>query len=715
MAVCFSVRVLTAAIAIASCARATDVCALVAENKDARLVCPLGQIITGFSTAVFGTFSPSSSCTSGLSPLPACPTPVLAQVGRLCIGSAACNVTCACDTLPNPCGCTSSAPSFAGEELRLAFPGVPCNGVGKQLGLVASCGPALPAPAPQPAPATSAPTNLLLEFMPSPVLGLDNLSPHFSWTPHSSAARLAPGAVQSAARVIVTTYPSGDTVYDSGSITTTVPLFIPAVPLPLTADSQYEWTVTTADGSGVWTPPSAPARFNTGLLAPADWRGAGWIGGWRAGTLLRKDFTVVAGARAAHVSVFVSACQYYLLYLDGVRVGERELDVAWTRFQYFRSYATYELDPSLLPPGPHTLGLALGQGFCGQSGGKAGNHTTQGLLHLALRAADGSLLQPPIVTDETWSSGSGPVLSDSTYFGQQYDARLEQPGWAAPGFVPPPSAPVWTPAVYTNDPPTPPVMSSQLMPAIQRVAALAPLSVTPVDAPGLERWTYDFGLQVAGRARLALPAGVPAGTNFTMKHTEVASHPPFATYDGSVWMGNVFWAYPVDSFISSGSADIFEPAFTEHGYRYVELSISPPLAAPPTLDALTAIVLRTAARPQTTLILGNPVLQGISNASWWTESAALMSIPAGTAARGERTGWTGDAAFASESELVDFDTASFFTQFLNQIQGLQCSDGTVASCIPNTDPDRDGQPKPLPCSGAEGDPSWGTVYPTITW
>ena len=83
-----------------------------------------------------------------------------------------------------------------------------------------------------------------------------------------------------------------------------------------------------------------------------------------------------------------------------------------------------------------------------------------------------------------------------------------------------------------------------------------------------------------------------------------------------------------------------------------------------------------------------------------------MGIPAGAAARGERTGWTGDAAFASESELFDFDTAAFFTQFLQQIQELQCSDGTVESCIPQTDSERDGQPKPLPCSNAEGDPSW---------
>ena len=92
-----------------------------------------------------------------------------------------------------------------------------------------------------------------------------------------------------------------------------------------------------------------------------------------------------------------------------------------------------------------------------------------------------------------------------------------------------------------------------------------------------------------------------------------------------------------------------------------------------------------------------------------------MCIPAGTAARGERTGWTGDASAAAESELFDFDTAAFFTQFLAQIQRLQCDDGTVPSCIPNTDPHRDGQPPPLPCNGAEGDPSWGTVYPTVAW
>jgi len=709
-------RAFTVLLAVAGFVAAQNsTCALVPEGSPAVLDCPAGQLITGFSFATFGTFASGSSCSAGLTPAPACPTSVLAHAARLCVGSPSCSLSCDCGSLPSPCGCTSSTPSLAGTALRLAFPGVPCNNIAKQLGLVAVCGPALPPAAPQPAPSTSAPTGLLLEFMPSPVVGLDNVLPHFAWTPLSSSARLPPSAVQSAARVVVATYPEGAVVWASGTVNGSSSVLVPVTPLPLASDTRYQWTVQTAVGAA-WSPLSAPARFSTGLFTPSDWSGAGWIGGWRAGTLLRKDFTVV-GAAPSYVTVAVSACQYYLLFVDGVRVGERELDVVWTRFQYFRSYASYELDGSLFPPGPHTLGLALGQGFCGQSGPKAGNHTTQGLLRLAFHATDGTLTQPPVITDGSWSSGSGPRLTDSTYYGEQHNASMEQPGWAAPGFVPPPSAPAWTPAVYTNDPSLPPLMSSQLMPAIQRVATLAPLSVTPVDAPGLQRWTYDFGQQVAGRARLLLPPGVPAGTNITLKHAEVLSHPPFATFDASVWMGNLFWAYPVDSYITSGNigGESYEPAMTEHGFRYVEFSAEPPLSAPPTLDTLTAVVLRTAARPQSTIVLGNQLLQALSNSSWWTEAAALMGIPAGTAARGERTGWTGDAAFASESELFDFDTGAFFTQFLGQMKQLQCADGTVPSCIPNTDPNRDGSPAPLPCSKAEGDPSWGTVYPTTAW
>ena len=117
------------AAALATSSRAVDVCAFVAEPTPAVITCPAGLVIADMSFATFGTFAAGSSCTAGLVPLAACPVTVLAQARRLCVGAAACNISCDCDSLPSPCGCTSSTPSLAGSALRLAFPGVPCSGV----------------------------------------------------------------------------------------------------------------------------------------------------------------------------------------------------------------------------------------------------------------------------------------------------------------------------------------------------------------------------------------------------------------------------------------------------------------------------------------------------------------------------------------------------------------------------------------------------------
>ena len=98
---------------------------------------------------------------------------------------------------------------------------------------------------------------------------------------------------------------------------------------------------------------------------------------------------------------------------------------------------------------------------------------------------------------------------------------------------------------------------------------------------------------------------------------------------------------------------------------------------------------------------------------WWTEASGLIGMPHGAGARGERAGWSGDAAAASESECFDFDTAAFFSQFLSQIQMTSCkSDATIPDCVPNTDPRRDslsGQPDPDTCSGLTSDPTWSPL------
>ena len=102
-------------------------------------------------------------------------------------------------------------------------------------------------------------------------------------------------------------------------------------------------------------------------------------------------------------------------------------------------------------------------------------------------------------------------------------------------------------------------------------------------------------------------------------------------------MKNLFWAHPEDSYTARGGdaeGERWQPPFTEHGFRYVQLTVvHGGLPEEPSLSTLTGINLRTAAREQSRSHYGQPLLQILSDNSWWTEAAALMSIPNGAAGR----------------------------------------------------------------------------------
>jgi alpha-L-rhamnosidase len=206
--------------------------------------------------------------------------------------------------------------------------------------------------------------------------------------------------------------------------------------IDLRSDRTYVWSVRTKNAAGITTPwATTPGRFTTGILAQEEWQ-AKWI---RGGTQMRKDFKVAGSV--ARASIFVSACQYYELYVDGKRIGEQKLDVGWTSFKTNRSYATHDIAPSLLLAGDHTLGLRIGQGFCTKGSPLYDPHIgddydpnaeRSALLQLQLHDAAGNVTAV-VSTDNTWHVSDGPIVTDSTYFGETYDATREQPGWASPG------------------------------------------------------------------------------------------------------------------------------------------------------------------------------------------------------------------------------------------------------------------------------------------
>ena len=695
--------------------------------------------------------------------------------------------------------------------------------------------------------AAAAASGLQVGFMSEP-LGLDRLEAvHFSWQLPPATSK--PGPQQLAARVVAAeAQPSGapvKTVFDSGRVNSSRLELIADLRSDLRSDTLYIWTVHTWCTHGAHDDPSpslsAPASFSTGLLHKHDWK-AEWI---RGGTQCRIEFEIPVGLAVQRASIFVAACQYHTLQLDGKGIGQDALNGAWTSFYTNRSYSTLHLAPSLLPPGKHALGLRIGQGFCTSKGQDMYDKDAErsGILQLQV---DG---RPLVWTNTSWSCGDGPIRSDSTYFGEEYDARLETPGWSKPGFAPA-AGRTWQPA-STNFTVVA-QLNSEGMPPVKVVKELAAQSVTKiavapenatcetstetgaleVECPGNEissvdffswgtpagncatqlrrnsscatlanltelvqslcvgqescsvkcsgqglpgnpghctiapggplcpgfckattvfnpdpcdgtakhgafavtcavpppppsdkvfKYVFDFGQEFAGVVRLSLPPNTPAGTRITIKHAEALAHPPLAVKDGSVYMGNLFWANPVDIYTAKGgaTAEVYVPSMTYHGFRFAELSIiGGVLPFEPTIHTLTGINLRTAAAESATLRFGaaphDPanLVQKLSNNSWWTEAAALMSIPAGAAGRGERNGWTGDAAFAAESESFDFDTGAFFSRYLGQVADQQGANGEIGGGVPNqgTAPSALHTPTTMPF-----DPSWSAVFPNVAY
>ena len=188
---------------------------------------------------------------------------------------------------------------------------------------------------------------------------------------------------------------------------------------------------------------STPTTFEVGLLSQSD-----WLGKWIAATdaqpdpttplpspHLRRDFRLDKPVKRARA--YVAGIGYHEAYVNGQRVGDQVLDPGFTRFDRRTLYVVHDVT-NLLRPGANAVGIILGNGFFNPSWVDAWDFqsapwraTPRLLLQLEIEHTDGS--RSVVVTDETWRTKPGPILRDALRNGENYDARMELPGWANPG------------------------------------------------------------------------------------------------------------------------------------------------------------------------------------------------------------------------------------------------------------------------------------------
>ncbi len=387
--------------------------------------------------------------------------------------------------------------------------------------------------------------------------------------------------------------------------------------------------------------------------------------------LMRKAFELPKGVKRARA--YVSGLGYYELYLNGKRVGDRVLDPANTVHHKRTLYSVYDVT-HLLKQGKNAAGMMLGHGWW--------KDTCAAWLQLRVELSDGSVVT--LQTDETWRYAPGPIVAESFYHGETYDARLEVPQWSAAGF----DDAAWQAVQRFETPPA--RLAVQAMPPIRIAKTLKPKSIQTL--PNGEK-VVDFGQNMTGWIQMKV-AG-PAGTEVVLRHAELL-YP-----DGSLNMENLRAAEATDRYILKGAeSETYAPRFTQHGFRYAQIAGYPGELTP---DKLLAQVVYTDFEETGRFDCSNKLYNTIRDISRWSILGNNMSMPTDCPQRDERQGWMGDAHLAAEASILNYDFAAYYEQWLRVIADSQSPEGFV----PDTAPNIWGNP--------DGSPPWAIAYPLVVW
>jgi alpha-L-rhamnosidase len=504
-------------------------------------------------------------------------------------------------------------------------------------------------------------TDLKCEYATNPI-GLDIPTPLFNWQIQSEKR----GVKQTAYQLIIAGSPEdlvsrNNIIWDSGKVISQKSAGILYAGPELESRRRYYWLVKIWDSNHSIVESSEPAFFEMGLLNPTDWQ-ASWIGcpaSWTGRVLyFRRAFSLSGHVKRARI--YISGLGYYELYLNGQKVGDHVLDPGTSDYSKRVLYATYDIDGFLQKE--NALGVMVGPGWYGIP-------KLRMQVEITYENDRTEVLATCWDPYHNWLVTTGPTVSSSIFDGEFYDAREEKPGWALPdckldGLS---RTNQWINAVITDAPGG--KMVSQIQEPIKVIEALVPTTIgQPID--GI--YILDAGLNLAGWAAIKVQGN--RGKKITLKFAE--SLKP----DGTVNQDNLRSAAAKDTYIlKGGGEEQWEPSFTYHGFRYIQVEGYP---YEPTGNDILIRVVRSAVDPIGRFACSNELLNRIHQMVCSTEASNLHSIPTDCPQRDERMGWLNDMTVRIEQALYNFNLSRFYMKWIDNIKDTQAPDGTITDTAP---------------------------------
>ncbi len=409
-----------------------------------------------------------------------------------------------------------------------------------------------------------------------------------------------------------------------------------------------------------------------------------------AAPIIRKGFELDFMPEKAEIKVCVSG--FYHLYVNGERITKGELAPFINNPNHILYYDEYEI-AGKLNKGKNAIAVILGNGFMNQDVdswdfAKASFRSAPCTAITLEISGEGKKLQ--IESDDTFKVHPSPILFDMYRYGVIYDAREEIDGSFDGEF----DDSQWDNAMVC-EPPMGDITLCTALPVTTQYE-LKPVSKerqrdfhylidkdgTPFECTYVkDGWLYDFGLNCAGVVRLKIKG--ERGQKITLRHCE-------ALRDGLFNINSIFTIkeglerfihlHQADTYIlKGGEEEIFVPAFTYHGFRYVLVEGITPEQA--TDDLVTYQVMNTDIRKRASFESSNDILNTLFDMGIRADMSNFHHFPTDCPHR-EKNGWTGDASVSAEQLLLNFDCSENFKVWLESARYAQIESGQIPGIIP---------------------------------
>jgi alpha-L-rhamnosidase len=264
---------------------------------------------------------------------------------------------------------------------------------------------------------------------------------------------------------------------------------------------------------------------------------------------------------------------------------------------------------------------------------------------------------------------------------------MEVEGWSYPGT----NTEQWQP-VQVLPLPTGVQLTAGYAEPVRRIEVVAPLKLITTPSGKL---VLDFGQNLVGYVRIKHVQG-HRGDQLKLSHAEVLDE------HGELSTRPLRYCEAQDIYTMKGDphGESYEPRFTFHGFRYVQLD-GWPGSESGLCDSVEAVVCHSDFEPAGDFSCSYSMLSQLFTNIRWSMRGNFVSVPTDCPQRDERLGYSGDLALFAPTAVLLYKCYPFLQNWLVDV----AFDQEVLG----------GNPPIVSPNALHKDPAWGHVVPFAIW